>query len=174
MTTSQKQKGFTLMELMVVVAITAILASMAAPSFVGYINTTRQSSAATRLLSDLNRARSEAIKRNSRVLLCVRNTAGTDCGTGTNWQNGWLTCYDLDRNGACDTPPADGSNPNPIMISQALHTTLTLTASASTIQFNPNATQGTTGAATFTLSGTWTGATSKMLSVSTTGNISRY
>lgn len=162
------------MELMVVVAITAILASMAAPSFVGYINTTRQSSAASRLVSDLNRARSEAIKRNSRLLLCVRNTAGTDCGTGTNWQNGWLACYDLDRNGACDTPPADGTNPNPILISQPVNSRLTLTGSANAIQFNPNGTQGANGTATLVLGGTWTGATSKMLSVSATGNISKY
>lgn len=166
------QTGFTLMELMVVVAIAAILAAIAAPSFTGLINDTRQSSLASQLSGDLQRARSEAIKRNARVVFCVRNSAGTDCGTGTNWQNGWLICY---GSTACDTTiPADGSAANPLSVHPALDPRLTLTGSTSLIRFNPNGTQGSAGSATLTLNGTWSGATARTISVAATGYISRH
>lgn len=173
MTSRKSQSGVTLMELMVVVTIAAIMASLAAPAFTGFINSTKQSSAVSQLMSDLNRARGEAIKRNSRVLLCVRNTAGTDCGTATNWQNGWLVCYDLNVNGQCDTPPVDGSNPNPIAKHGALDANLTLLTNANLVQFNPNGTQGTAGAATLTINGSWTGATASTISVAVTGTITK-
>lgn len=166
------QAGFTLMELMVVVAIAAILATIAAPSFTGLLNDTRQSSLASQLVSDLNRARSEAIKRNARVVFCVRNSAGTDCGTGTNWQNGWLICY---GSTACDTTlPTDGSAANPLSAHPALAPILTLTGSTSQIRFNPNGTQGSAGSATLTLNGTWSAATAKTISIAATGYISKH
>lgn len=168
---NQRQTGVTMVELIVVLTIAAILAILATPSFTSFMNSTRQSSAMTQLVSDLNRARSEAIKRNTRVLICVRNTAGTDCGTGTNWQNGWLVCSDPDLDNLCD--PATATDPNPIAVHTTLHARLTLTGSANVIRFNPSGTQGTGGAATLTLNGTWTGAQSNVASIAATGNISR-
>ncbi|MFA6970205.1 MAG: GspH/FimT family pseudopilin [Gallionella sp.] len=173
MTTKRTQTGVTLMELMVVVAVAAIMALVAAPSFTGLINTTKQSSAASQLVADLNRARSESIKRNSRVLLCVRNTAGTNCGTGTNWQNGWMICQDSTNDNTNNCDASTTSNPSPIVTHQALDSRLTLTGSANLIQFNPNGTQGAAGAATLTLNGTWTGATAKTVSIAATGYISK-
>lgn len=170
MQSRQRQTGVTIIELMIVVAIAAILATIAAPSFSDLINRTRQTSTMTQLTADLNRARSEAIKRNRRVLVCVRNSAGTDCGTGTNWQNGWLVCYDENQDGACDTTTA--ANPNPIVVHQAVNARLTLTGSAASIYFNPSGTQGT-AAATLTLNGTWTGATAITANIAATGNISK-
>lgn len=125
------QSGFTMMELMVVIAVAALLAAVTAPSFISLLNDTKLSSLTSHLVSDLNRARSEAIKRNTRVLFCVRNAAGTDCGTGTNWQNGWLICY---GSNACDTTlPPDGSAPNPIVMHATLDSKLRLTGSANLI-----------------------------------------
>ena len=166
----KEQGGFTLVELLVVIAIAAILASLAAPSFVSLMNSTRQGSAQSQLLADLNRARSEAIKRNSRVLLC--NTSdGAACTALTNWSAGWLVCFDADGNDACDSTSA--TNPNPIVRRGALDTSLTLTASATPVRFNPNGTQGGGGAVTLALAGSWDGAQTKTLTVSATGNISR-
>jgi len=170
------QAGVTLMELMVVVAIAAIMAAMAAPSFTSFINDTKQSSAVTQLVGDLNRARSEAIKRNTRVLFCMRNTAGTDCGTGTNWQNGWLVCQDSTNDSVNNCDATTTANPNPIAVHQALNSKLTLAGSLNAttpIRFNPSGTQGTAGAATLALNGTWSGATAKTISIAATGYISK-
>lgn len=164
----QRQAGVTMVELMIVVAIAAILATIAAPSFSDFINNTRLTSIMTQLTGDLNRARSEAIKRNSWVMVCARST-NTACGT--NWGNGWLVCQDIEPDGACD----DGTpaSPNPITVHPALNSTLTLTGSAASVRFNPSGTQGTGGAATLTLNGTWAGAQAKTASIAATGHISR-
>lgn len=168
---NRKNAGFTTIELLVVLVIAAILSALAAPSFSSFINNTRMASAMTRLAADLNRARSEAIKRNVRVLVCVRNAAGTDCGAGADWRNGWLVCYDGDQNGSCDA--ATASNPNPLVIQQALNDNLVLTANANLIRFNPSGTQGAGGAAILTLNGSWDGAQTKVASIAATGNIWR-
>lgn len=176
MSTKPKQTGITIIELLIVIAIGAILASLAAPSFTSFINNTTQSSAMTQLTSDLNRARGEAIKRNSRVLICARNTAGTDCVNGASWQSGWLICYDADQNASCDTAPVDGSNPNPIAVHAPVSSKLTLLGSNNAlnpIRFNPSGTQGAGGAATLTLNGTWGGATAKVVNIAATGFISK-
>ncbi|MBI5438476.1 MAG: GspH/FimT family pseudopilin [Nitrosomonadales bacterium] len=184
MQSKQRQTGLTMVELMIVVTIAAILASIAAPSFNDLINNTRLTSTMSQLTSDLNRARSEAIKRNSRVLVCVR--AGTDaapvCGAGTNWQNGWVVCSDKDTNpndgtpdGVCDATST--TNPNPIAVHQALNARLTLTGNAASICFNPSGTQGATPATALCGTGNatlaLTGATTVTATIAPTGNISK-
>lgn len=164
MKSRQAQTGVTMIELLIVLTIAAILAAMATPSFNEFIADTRLTSTMSQLTGDLNRARSEAIKRNQRVLVCVRNSTGTDCGTGTNWQSGWLVCYDTDQDNLCDTSSA--TNPNPIALHQAINTNLGLVGSAAFIRFNPN---GTGGPGTLNLV---SGAKSRTANIAVTGNIS--
>ena len=73
-------KGFTLIEVMIAVAVAAILVSLAAPSFVRIIADQRAKSAATDLVTAMNVTRSEAIKHNHSVTLQPK-TGG--------WANGW-------------------------------------------------------------------------------------
>lgn len=134
---SKRQAGVTLVELMIVVVIAAIMAAVAAPSFSSFIQNTRLTSTMAQLTGDLNRARSEAIKRNSRILVCAHAVNGTTC-SGTSWNNGWLVCYDGDQDGACDS--GDSTNPNPMVTRQAINSRLDLTGTAATIRFNPNGT----------------------------------
>jgi type IV fimbrial biogenesis protein FimT len=143
--------GFTLIELMVVIAVGAILMAIAAPSFQSLLDPTRMSSISGQLMSDLNLARSESINRNSRVLVCARNAAGDGCAATTDWSVGWLVCYDNEttstpRNGTadgeCDAAPADGSRPNPIVLRSQVSNRLTLAGPAAVIRFNPNGSQG--------------------------------
>lgn len=141
---SKRQAGVTLIELMIVVVIAAIMAAVAAPSFSSFIQSTRLTSTMAQLTGDLNRARSEAIKRNSRILVCAHAVNGTTC-SGTSWNNGWLVCYDGDQDGACDS--GDSTNPNPMVTRQAINSRLDLTATltgtsttVSTVRFNSNGT----------------------------------
>ena len=166
-----RHAGFTLVELLIVFFIGAILAAIAVPSLRGTLLNTRQSSAFGLVISDLNLARGEAIKRNSRMLMCARNVAGTDCDA--NWQLGWVVCIEAAIADTCAPPTV--AVPNPVVVIRpALDGNLTLVGSANAIRFNPNSSQGAGGAnATLIVSGTWADAVARTATVAGTGNISR-
>ena len=65
--TRRRLRGFTLIELMVVVALAAIVLSLAAPSFTGFLAKKRVEGVMTELATDLQYARSEAVSRNAPV-----------------------------------------------------------------------------------------------------------
>lgn len=163
MQSRQRQAGVTMIEVMIVVAIAAILASIAAPSFSDFIDNTRLTSTMSQLSSDLNRARSEAIKRNSWILVCARST-NTACGT--NWGNGWLVCQDSSNDGTDNCDSGTAANPNPITVHQAINAGFTLTGSAASMRFNPNGT-GTAGTLNLV-----SGTKSRTANIVATGNIS--
>lgn len=93
-----KAKGFTLVELMVTVAVMAILAMIAIPSFTSLINSNRIVSQANELVAVVQGARSEAIRYNQRVYVCSSSN-GTSCAGSANW-NGWLVFLDRNRDAA--------------------------------------------------------------------------
>ena len=76
-----RNKGFTLVELMITLAIAAILMALAVPSFNSTIKNNRISTQASELITSLNYVRSEAIKRGADV------TIGR---ADVNWENGWI------------------------------------------------------------------------------------
>ena len=166
-------RGFSLIELMVTLSIAVILASIAFPGFAELIRTNRLSIAADQFNADLLIARREAIKRNTRVLVCPVGTTAGRCGSGASaWAGGWMVCYDKDFSGDCDDSATDGSDHNPIRQHGPIDSSLTLAGPSSAARFNANGTQGDVGAAslTFTVSGTWTGSTSYVGTISATGN----
>ena len=65
-----KSHGFTLLELMVVLAIVAILTMLAAPSFTRLIQSITMSSTVNTFLADMRYARSESIRRGGGVVMC--------------------------------------------------------------------------------------------------------
>jgi len=85
---TQGFRGFTLIELMVTISIMAILLMIAVPSFQNATLGSKLSSFANNLVSSAHLARSEAIKRNAAVELCVSNN-GEECASG-GWEQGWI------------------------------------------------------------------------------------
>lgn len=76
-----RPRGFSLVELLIVIAITGVLAAAAVPSFVSIIKGQRVKGMATDLFMSLTRARSEAIKLNADVTLSPV--------TASHWESGW-------------------------------------------------------------------------------------
>ncbi len=86
------QQGFTLFELIITLAIAAVVVGLAAPSFSSMIQDNRLSGQSLGFIAALNLARSEAIKRRVQVTLC-KSANGQDCvadAGATNWGQGWI------------------------------------------------------------------------------------
>jgi len=95
-------RGFTLLELLVVVAIAAILGGLAAPSLSKMFSSNRVQSEASGFVSDLMYARSEAVKRGSGIIVCASAT-GNACSNANSWSTGWIVVPD---SGQCNPTPS--------------------------------------------------------------------
>ncbi len=80
----RRQRGFTLIEAMVVISIMAILAGTSVSSFVWLNQATQIRGATFDLVADLDFARSEAVKRNDNIVVAPRNG---------DWVNGWTVTF---------------------------------------------------------------------------------
>jgi type IV fimbrial biogenesis protein FimT len=81
--------GFSLIELMIVLILIAGVLTMAAPSFGDWLAKSRQRNLAKAIDNAINRTRSEAIRRNGRVNLCISANQKT-CAQSGGWEQGWI------------------------------------------------------------------------------------
>lgn len=82
--------GFSLVELMVTIAVLAIIMAIAAPSFVSLYNSNRLTSQANEIIVGLQEARSDALRRNAAVTVC-RSTDGLTCANSIGAWEHWIT-----------------------------------------------------------------------------------
>lgn len=90
--------GFTLIELMTVLAIVGTLAMLAAPAMSTFIQSNRLATTTNDFVAALNLARSEAVKRGVSTGVCKSND-GLQCTAAGTWSSGWIVFLDPDNNG---------------------------------------------------------------------------
>jgi type IV fimbrial biogenesis protein FimT len=84
-----EMRGFTVLELMVTVAVTAVVLSIGVPSFLSVIETNRAVTHTNELVATLNIGRSEAVRRGAPIVVCS-STDGATCAGSTDWSTGWV------------------------------------------------------------------------------------
>jgi type IV fimbrial biogenesis protein FimT len=86
----QRLSGFTLVEMMVTVAVVAVLAGVAVPAMRAFVQDERQFTQAQRLWMSLNLARSESRKQDVSINVCASTDGLTCSGSASGWSTGWI------------------------------------------------------------------------------------
>jgi type IV fimbrial biogenesis protein FimT len=93
----RKQRGFTLMELLVTVSVLVITLAIAVPALSGFVRSSQLSGTQTELIGALMLARSEATKRGAQV-----GVAAVTPASGAEFTNGWTVWVDANNDGVVD------------------------------------------------------------------------
>jgi type IV fimbrial biogenesis protein FimT len=95
------QLAFTLMELMIVLAIAGVLVTLTVPNLQKFLKNNKMTAVANDMLTSLTLARNESIKLQQPVAVCASTNpkaANPTCSTGT-YSSGWVVWVDVDNNG---------------------------------------------------------------------------
>lgn len=92
----RRENGFTLIEMMIAIGISALLLSLAVPAVDLFVLNSRQSGAINDFVSSMHIARSTAVTTNARVTVCA-SAGGVTCDAAT-WDQGWIVFADFDSN----------------------------------------------------------------------------
>lgn len=95
--------GFTLIELMIAVAIVAILLAVAVPSFNNMLAGNRLATQTNEAIGAILFARSEAIRRNQTITFCRADSAAANtCAASANWTD-WIVTNNPGAGAAANT-----------------------------------------------------------------------
>jgi len=86
------ESAFTLIELMITIAVAAAVLTFGVPGFSRVIERNQLSAYTNQLISSLHFARSEAVRRNQNITIC-HSSDGSSCG-GVGYENGWIIFLD--------------------------------------------------------------------------------
>lgn len=159
----KKYSAFTVVELMIVIAMVAILMALAAPSFSNFVKNDRLTTQINTLVGHLAYARSEAILRAQQVGLCA-SSSGTAC-TGA-WSEGWLVYVDSDNSGGYNA-----ATDEILRVNQALSGNNALTSTLGTNFLYDNRGYAATGTGSFSLCDDRGVSHAKMIVISNTGRV---
>lgn len=120
-----ERRGFTLVELLVVLAVGSILLAIALPGYGFLVNTSRVATVTNDLVGAIQLARSEAIKRGTRVTVCKTGNPGVAapaCDVASAWHEGWLVFVDAGMRGVIDADDLV------LQVQEASHPTVNITS----------------------------------------------
>lgn len=126
------RRGFTLVELLVVLAVGSILLAIAIPGYAFLVNAGRLATVTNDLVTVLHLARSEAVKRSARVTVCKTGStlaATPACDATADWHEGWLVFVDGGVPGVID------ANDTPLWVQPRAHPDATITANSHISRF---------------------------------------
>ena len=126
-----KHCGFTLVELMITLAIAVILLTVGVPSFSTMIKNNRLTAATNDLLAAVNLARSEAVTRGHRVTVC-KSADQVTCVSDSGWEQGWMVFTDQNDNAAYD--PTGTPAETLLRVHSALGSQITATGTSAPVE----------------------------------------
>ena len=136
-------KGFTLLELIIIIAIIGIATAFAVPGLTEMIANNRVSSNASDFAGALQLAKAEAVARLNPVIVCKKNTASSACVTAGDWSQGWIVFSDDDGDGGVDV-----GDEAVLLVHEALHERISFVGDSaevdSSITFRPSGTSNVT------------------------------
>ena len=96
-----RENGFTLVELLITIVIVTTLLALGIPSLKDFMKNNRLTAQSNALVTALQVARSEAVKRGTDTIVCASSNQTACTGAG-DWDEGWIVFSDLNLNGAPD------------------------------------------------------------------------
>lgn len=137
-------RGFSLLELLIVLVVAAVLAAVAIPGLDAFILNARRTSDVNGFVTAVQLARGEAFKRGRPVVLC-KTADGASCGgSDVDFDRGWMVFVNDDG----DNPPRR-DNDEPQLYSYQPETTASITANRRLFEFRPFGRRSTNGTVTF-------------------------
>lgn len=102
----RKNRGFTLIELMITLAVIAIVATIAVPVMGDMVTRSRTTATFNELQGLISYARSESAKTPGNSILLCASANGTGCTNSEDWKVGWLIARDVNGDGNVDSGDA--------------------------------------------------------------------
>jgi type IV fimbrial biogenesis protein FimT len=101
MNQNKPDSGFTQIEMMIAIAILAILTVVAMPAVGSFMQRNTLLGASNSMITSLNFTRSQAVTSNQRIIMCASSNIHSDdplCDGGNQWHDGWLIYADENSN----------------------------------------------------------------------------